>query len=513
MIRNAVNRDLPDYLPGIGPVKPFAGAFATAPAGTRHAPPLKAHVPGRNKVVKDIDAALDAVELRDGMTISFHHHLRNGDYVLNMVLDAIARRGIKDLTLAPTALFGVHSKIIPYLKQGVVRMIQGSINGPIGREVTAGLFNLPVILRSHGGRARAIEAGELKIDVAFLAAPCADPQGNINGIDGPSACGPLGYAMSDAVYAARVVAITDNLAPYPIAPISIPQTLVDVVVPVASIGDPKGIASGTTEITRDPSRLYLAELAAKLINASGLLRDGFSFQAGAGGASLAVAAFVDKLMRKNNISGSFGCGGITSFFVRMLEDGLFQKLTDVQSFDLEAVKSLGRNKNHIEISALQYASPHNAGCVVHNLDCVILSATEVDVNFNVNVNTEADGALLHGIGGHMDCAAGAKLTIIVQPLFRGRIPMIVQDVITVTTPGETIDAIVTERGIAINPRRPDLIDAARQHKLPVKPIEQIKELADKLSGPLAPLPVTDKIIAMIEYRDGTVIDVVRQPGQ
>ena len=82
------------------------------------------------------------------------------------------------------------------------------------------------------------------------------------------------------------------------------------------------------------------------------------------------------------------------------------------------------------------------------LDVVILGATEVDTDFNANVNTEADGALLHGTGGHQDTAAGAKLTIIAQPLLRGRIPCVTDRVYSVTTPGEVIDAIVTEYGIA-----------------------------------------------------------------
>lgn len=78
---------------------------------------------------------------------------------------------------------------------------------------------------------------------------------------------------------------------------------------------------------------------------------------------------------------------------------------------------------------------------VNMLDVVILGATEVDRD--VNVNTDADGALLHGIGGHQDTAAGAKLTIIAQPLLRGRIPCVTDTVYSVTTPGECVDAAPT----------------------------------------------------------------------
>ncbi|MBV5349877.1 citrate lyase subunit alpha, partial [bacterium] len=68
------------------------------------------------------------------------------------------------------------------------------------------------------------------IDVAFLGAPCCDKYGNMNGVEGRSACGSMGYAMVDAAYADTVVAITDNLVRHPVHPISIPQTQVDFVV-------------------------------------------------------------------------------------------------------------------------------------------------------------------------------------------------------------------------------------------------------------------------------------------
>jgi citrate lyase subunit alpha/citrate CoA-transferase len=153
------------------------------------------------------------------MTISFHHHLRNGDYVVNMVVDACAEMGLKDLTLAPSALFPIHAPIVDHIKSGVVRNIQGSLNGPIGKFVSYGGMPTTAILRSHGGRVRAIEDGDLPIDVAFIAAPCADSFGNANGYWGPSACGPLGYASADADYADKVVLVTDNLVEYPATPL------------------------------------------------------------------------------------------------------------------------------------------------------------------------------------------------------------------------------------------------------------------------------------------------------
>ncbi|MBP2661216.1 MAG: citrate lyase, alpha subunit, partial [Firmicutes bacterium] len=111
----------------------------------------------------------------------------------------------------------------------------------MGRFLTEGHLKKPLHIRSHGGRAQAIESGAIHIDVAFLGAPACDRYGNINGIQGQSACGSLGYAIQDAAYADQVVAITDNLMPHPLFPISIPQTQVDYIVVVDSIGDPAGI--------------------------------------------------------------------------------------------------------------------------------------------------------------------------------------------------------------------------------------------------------------------------------
>lgn len=512
MTINAAGRNIPDSIPGYGDVKHFMGHDRRIPVGNRYGKKNRTSFNDRtDKTLPDIQAAISDSGLTSGMTISFHHHLRNGDFVVNAVLDACAEMGIRDLVIFPTALFGVHKHLTKHIKSGVIRQIQGSVNGPIGQIASEGGMEVPVVLRSHGGRPRAVTSGDIVIDVAFIAAPTSDRYGNISGAVGRSACGSLGYAHTDAEYAECVVAITDNLAPFPISNIQIPQYFVDYVVPVDSIGDPAGIVSGTTRVTRDPMRLLIARNAARLIESSQYFRDGISFQTGAGGISLAVAAYVRDAMRAKDIKGSFGLGGITEFFVDMMKEGLFERLMDVQSFDLAAVRSIGENPNHIEISADWYANPWNAGCAVNMLDTVVLGATEVDRNFNANVNTEADGALLHGIGGHQDTAAGAQLTIITTPLIRGRIPCAVDSVYTVTTPGEVVDAIVTEFGVAINPKRQDLIEAAREAgNVPLVTMDELIEKAEGLTGKMSPVETEDRIIGVIEYRDGTVIDVVRQ---
>ena len=511
MAINAVGREIPDIIEGYGRTKLFAGAFAHKPEGNIAGPKLRCVNSDRtDKRVKGIKEAIIASGLKSGMTVSFHHHMRNGDYVVNMVIDACAELGIKDLTLFPTALFGVHKHLIDHIKSGVITKIMGSVNGPIGQLVSEGGMDVPVVLRSHGGRPRAVMAGDVHIDVAFIAAPTADQYGNICGTQGPSACGSLGYAFTDAQYADCVVAITDNLQPFPVSPVSISQVYADLVVEVESIGDPAGIVSGTTKVTRDPLRLLISRYASQLIEASPYFKDGISFQTGAGGIPLAVTAFMKQAMIKRGIKGSFGLGGITGYFVELLKEGLVGKLMDVQSFDLDAVRSIGENPNHIEISADWYANPWNNGAAVNMLDVVILGATEVDTSFNANVNTEADGALLHGTGGHQDTAAGAKLTIIAQPLLRGRIPCVTERVVTVTTPGEVVDAIVTEYGVTINPKRKDLIDACSAVKgLPIVGMDELAARAAKMSGPTDQIRMTDKIVGVVEWRDGTVIDVVR----
>ena len=371
------------------------------------------------KVVGDLDAALDAAELHDGAVVSFHHHLRKGDGVLNAMMEAIARRGLKYITVAASSLFAVHAPLMEHIAAGTVTGVSAGFRRPVAAAISAGLLPSPARLLTHGGRARAIEAGEIAIDVAFVAAPTADPLGNIKGVSGPSACGTLGYPQVDVAHDRFAVAVTDNLVPYPACPIAIGQENVDIVVVVPSIGDAAGIVSGTTRPTCEAAGLALADLAARAIDASGLLIDGFSFQTGAGGVSVAADAEVRRLMSTRGVVGSFAAGGITGQHVAMLEEGLFRTLLDVQCFDLTAVRSFASNPRHLAISASRYANPHRRGAVVDQLDAVILGATEIDRNVNVNVTTGSHGQIMGGSGGHADTAAGARLAIMTSRLTAG----------------------------------------------------------------------------------------------
>lgn len=510
-MKNTLGREIPEHIQGYGEVKPFKGAFESLGEVRKKSVKIQSAMPSQPKVLGSIKEALDKCNIKDGMIVSFHHHLRNGDYVLNMVLKEIAMMGIKDIKIAASSIFPIHEPLVHYIKTGVVTGIYANyISGPVAEAISRGELQNPAIMHTHGGRARAIESGDLAIDIAFIAAPTCDTYGNINGVDGKSACGALGYAVADALYAEKTVAITDNLVPYPACPIEISQEYIDYVVQVESIGDAKGIVSGTTRITKDPVGLKIAKMTSKVIEASGLLKDGFSFQTGAGGTSLAVAAYVKELMQKNKIKGSFAAGGITGYIVEMFEEGLFNALFDVQCFDLKAVESYRNNKGHQGMSASMYGNPHNKGAVVNNLDVMILGATEIDLDFNVNVTTGSNGMIMGGSGGHSDTAAGAKLAIVVTQLIKGRLPIVVDKVTTVTTPGETIDVLVTERGIAINPLRQDLIEKLGETNLPIMSIEELKKLAENMTGVPEKIQLDDKIVAVVEYRDGTVIDVVRK---
>lgn len=117
--------------------------------------------------------------------------------------------------------------------------------------------------------------------------------------------------------------------------------------------------------------------------------------------------------------------------------------------------------------------------------------------------------IIGGSGGHSDTAAGSKLAIVVTKLMKARLPMIKAKVTTITTPGENIDVVVTERGIAVNPRRVDLLEKLSKTKLPIMTIEELKILAEKITGVPKGIETSEKIVAVVEYRDGSVIDVVR----
>ncbi|HHL2501731.1 TPA: citrate lyase subunit alpha [Yersinia enterocolitica] len=472
---------------------------------------LQAQKPRNIKMCDSLENVIRRSGLQDGMTISFHHAFRAGDLTLNLVMNAIATMGFKNLRLASSSLSDCHSPLVEHIRNGVVSEIYTSgLRGPLAEEISRGLLAKPVQVHSHGGRVNLIESGELTIDVAFIGVPACDEFGNTNGFSGAACCGSLGYARVDAEYAGCVVLLTEAVVAYPHHPASIAQDQVDLIVQVEQVGDADKIGADTTRMTSNPRELLIARRAAEVIAGSGYFVDGFSLQTGTGGASLAVTRFLEDKMLRRNITAAFALGGITSTMVDLHEKGLITKLLDVQSFDKQAASSLARNPRHIEISANQYANFSSKGASVDRLDVVVLSALEIDTGFNVNVLTGSDGVLRGASGGHCDTAVAARLSIIVAPLVRGRIPTLVKEVTTCVTPGSSVDILVTDHGIAVNPARPELAERLQQAGLPVVTIDWLYQRALILTGEPQPIKFTDRVVAVVRYRDGSVIDVVHQ---
>ncbi len=508
---NAAGRRVPLQING-EPVIPFKGIGKHKPSGRKYSPPIPScsdFPADGNKLTGSLEEALRKCGLRDGMTISTHHHLRDGDLISNTIFQIASRMGVKDLVWFPSASFPCNDPVIKYLEDGTINRIEGSMNGPLGRFVSEGRMKGTAVLRSHGGRVQAIQDGEVKIDIAVIVAPSADSFGNARGTGGQSSCGVIGYAKPDSMYATKVIVVTDNLVDFPCYPMEIEGNYVDYVVVTGKIGIPEKIVSGTTEITKSPDRLLIAELTALFLETSGILKDGVSMQAGAGGTSLAIAVFVHEILKKKGWKSKFGFGGSTKYMVKMLEEGQMEYILDAQAFDLDAVRSVEINPNHIPYPVFNAYNYHSKGNLTSMMDIMILGATEVDLNFNGNVVTHSDGYLLHGIGGWQNCLH-ARNVILPIPLFRDRIPVIVDEVTTLCGPGELIDVVVTERGIAINPLRKDLIKKLKGSGLPLKTIAELKEEAEKICGKPQKPVFEEKVVAAIKWVDGTVIDVVRK---
>ena len=480
---NAVGREIPEKI-GDYVVKPYTGAYTTVPsdAPVHTLRTAGKHVSGDSKMLGSIEEAVKATGLKDGMTISFHHSFREGDEIIGQVLTAIRNLGIKHLRFAPSAVVNIKNpSIVDFIKDGTIDRIEASgIRGELGDAVLEGLMEKPVILRTHGSRPRAIEAGELMIDVAFIGASAADEYGNATGQIGPNACGSLGYSFVDAQNAAKVVVITDYLVEYPCCPASISQQYVDYVVKVDRIGDPDKIGKGAARMTKNPRDLMIAERAADVMAASRLFKENFSFQTGAGAISIACTVYLAERMEQRGVKASFALGGMTAGIV--------------------------------EIDNAVYSNPFTKGSMLDKLNFGVLAALEVDTDFNVNILTGSSGEMMGGLGGGPDVAAGSDISIVCLPVVRGRTPSITKRVFTCCTPGETVACVVTEAGIALNPKHkyyPELKEDLEQAGLKLVTIEYLQQLAESLTGVPAPIETTDRVVCIVEYRDGTVIDVIR----
>jgi len=507
---NDAGRQIPDAVDGLGHLRPYKKeAVKRVVSGN-----LKNNTRKPEKTTRisgDMEESITRSGLKNGDRISFHHHLRLGDRVVEQVLLELERMGYRDLILCVSSVMGPASNaVLRAVRAGILRRIETTgLKSPLSEALLAGEIPEPVVFRSHGGRARAIDSGETPVAAAFIAASEVDREGNLTGSQGPNRFGSMGYAMVDAQHAAYVIGISDSVSNKCLNHISIPGNQVDEIVKVESIGDRAGISGGSIRVSRRPVEKLIARKALDVLIASGAVQPGFSYQAGSGGISLLVTSFLKDYMTGTGITGSFASGGATENLVEMCREGLFDTLWDVQSFDDSASFSLGENAFHREMSASRYASPEYPGCIAEELDIMILSATEIDRDFNVNSITGTNGRILGALGGAPDTAAGAGLTMVVMPSFRGRIPTVNTRVRTVCTPGETVDILVTERGIAVNPRREDLLRRLSDSKLDLISIEELINRIYALTGVPDFPEEGSRICAVVEYRNGTVLDCLR----
>ncbi len=510
---NKVGREIPEEILELTGKEVFQGNNYKEGVEYRKQGPIVKPVMDHDtsKMVADIHEALVKCGAHDGMTLGFHHHFRNGDLVVNMVMKEVQKMGIKDVTICASSLGSAHDELVPMMEDGTITNIQSSgVRGKIGEAISHGKLKGLATMRSHGGRVRAMQTGETVVDISFIGAPTCDDYGNCKGIGGKSDCGVLSYSFVDGNHANKVVAVTDCLVPFPNYPADINMTKVDYVCVVDQIGIPEKIATGAAKPTTDVRKLMMADYCTQVVVNTPYFKDGFSYQTGVGGASLASAASLGKIMKERGIKMGFAVGGMTKGMVDLLESGLCGKLLDTQDFDIAAVKSV-KEKNHFRISAGAYANPFNKGAFVNKLDYVVLAALEVDTHFNCNVVVGSDGMLTGAQGGHPDAAQGAKCTIVISPLVQGRIPAICTDVTTVTTPGESVDVVVTDYGVAVNPARQDLLEILKEADcVPLKTIEELRDIAYSITGTPEPVQFGDRIVGIIEGRDGTIMDVVRE---
>ena len=305
-----------------------------------------------DKMVKDIHEALVKCNAHDGMTVSFHHHFREGDLVVCMVMEEIHKMGFKNITLSASSLGKAHDALVPMIEDGTIVNIESSgVRGKIGDAISHGKLKGLATMRSHGGRVRAIETGETHVDIAFIGAPSCDEYGNCSGMGGKTNCGVLSYAYVDAEMADYVVAVTDCLVDYPNYPAEINQTKVDYVCVVDQIGIPEKIATGAAKPTTDQRKILMAEYCTQVVANTPYFKDGFSYQTGVGGASIASTISLSKIMEEKNIHMGLGVGGLTKPMCELLDRGLARKLVDTQDFDLDAVNNVRTNPNHFPISA------------------------------------------------------------------------------------------------------------------------------------------------------------------
>ena len=487
-------------------------------------------IPHRRSKVTDLDAVVELIN--DGDTISYPHYYRTGDQGLKIVVDKLKEKGKKDIKIYGNAFFdNVDPWLLDAVSDGTIGGIYGNPYRKLGEHVMKGeLLPWRSVGFSHGNRVRKLETGEVNIKVAFGPVPIADIHGNANGIMGKEdqLCGPLCLFVADSEYAEYVCLLAGTVSETLVMPTPISMTHVDFVVPIDVPGLSAGIGSGTLDMEKARSHPFNAQVADNITNvikAAGVVKDDFNFQVGSG-AGLLILENIRNMLKETGIHANFSIGGVTSLHVDMLDEGTLRQLMHGQLFEPspKVFESLRNNPNHHEITVAYYASVANKENAVNMLDLAVLSTLEVDLEFNLNTVC-ANGRIIGGIGGGQDVAAGADLTIIFMPLATGKngkgFPRVVDKVFTRTTPGEVIDVLVTEQYAAVNPRskssyKDAILERGKDFGVTLVSIEELREKSiakAKEFGTIPPVAETsDEVLHVIEWRDGSLLDVIRKPA-
>ena len=490
--------------------------------------PHACRIPRRLNKVTTLDAVMEVIQ--DGDTISYPHYYRTGDKGLEGIVAKLREHGKKDIKLYANALFdNTDPWLADAIRDGVIGGLYGNIYRKMGDHVVAGeLLPWVSVGFSHGGRVRKLHSGEVKVKVAFGPVPIADIHGNANGSQGKpeQLCGPVGLFTADAETAGYVCLLAGTISERVVLPAPISMEWVDFVVPFDPPGLNAGIGSGTLDMTKarsNPFNARVADNVTRVMKAAGVVKDGFAFQVGSG-AGLIVLENIREMLKKERIQSSFSIGGVTGLHVDMLNEGTIRALMHGQLFEPseKMFESFRNNPNHHEITTGYYASVANKEAAVNLLDLAVLSALEVDLDFNVNTVC-AGGRIVGGIGGGQDVAAGADLTIIFLPLATGKdgkgFPKVVDRVYTRTTPGEVIDVVVTEEHASVNPNsrsrcRDTIMSRAKEFGVNLLTIEQLHEKSLEKAAAFGktppPLPTTDEVVHLIEWRDGTLLDTIKR---
>lgn len=486
-----MNIKIPDFIEGYGEVKLYNENM-----GCEYQ---------KSKVVENIQDSIVKSGLKDGMTISFQSNHRNNNNILNLIIKEVDRLGVKDITLVITSLGKIHEPLIEYIKKGVITsIITSGIRGKIAKEISLNnILKNPVVFKSTKNKVSSIVSGSLKIDISFIITSVSDSMGNSNGVEGKSSFGSVGYSMTEIKYSKNVIVITDTIVDFPLERNSISMEYVDYVVKIDSISC-KNNSSHAIKLTKNPRELLLAEKAANVLIELGYIKNGFSIHPGPGGAFLAICKYLKEYMDLENIKGSFMIGGISSYLVNLLENGYFENIFDLQSYDDIAANSLLNNEKHIEVSDISYSN------ILSRLDIAVINATEIDINFNINLLTGSNGIIMGVPTIAQDIAEKANITIAISPSIRKRIPIITKEVTNVVVPGINVDILVTDRGICVNPLREDIIAILKKTNLKLIKIEELYETVAKITGIPKKVEFTKNIVGVIEHSNGSVIDVVKQ---